>query len=159
MQNDPLEFCKELSLCAADNVPYVVRMAVRWLAARTDGAVRVGSSTHAHPVQANDVVCDECQFVVNQLRSIMGEKSTQDQVRQVFDGVCQYLGGTTAQKVSACQSRVDCAVRSNRRSIFPAHLGRAGRVDGRLARTVHRFGVVPESCRAPDTHAKVMIDV
>jgi hypothetical protein len=43
--NDPHAFCVELSLCDASNVPYAVRMFVRWLSARTDGVVRV---CHAH---------------------------------------------------------------------------------------------------------------
>jgi saposin len=84
--NDPEMLCKEIGFCGEDShdVPRLMRM----------------SLVHANAFltrSRNDVMCDECQFVMNEVKNIVAEKDTQDEAKEVLESACNsILSGSSA---------------------------------------------------------------
>lgn len=92
LQN-PRLLCQQLELCnsARNDVPRLLKLVLK-------------ISRRYLTNQRDDIVCDECIFVMNELKTVMAEREAKDEVKAIFDQLCGYLGGTTAQR---CMGIVD----------------------------------------------------
>lgn len=91
---DPERACEAMGMCGSQSryVPRKVRVLTLY-------------ARHMLTRERNDVLCDECQFVMNELKALMQDKETQSEAKQALDYLCnEILSGATAQK---CQQIVD----------------------------------------------------
>jgi hypothetical protein len=91
---DPEGFCKEIHLCGEEQVSRYHRLAFIYFK-KYLGQV-AGYS--------NDVICDECEFAVTELKTLLTDKSLQDEIKAGLHDICGYLGGSTAKE---CDDLVD----------------------------------------------------
>jgi hypothetical protein len=81
---DPQAFCTRLHMCGNARLEHIHQFALLYAKKymnRVDG------------VATNDFVCDECQYAVQELKNVVEDRSTQDQIKQfVSDEICKRLG-------------------------------------------------------------------
>jgi len=78
---DPANVCKRLHFCGSDRTQKIQRLGlifVKQYLNRMEGT--------------NDIMCDECQFAVAELKSIVETRSSQQEIKDLIHQVCGYLG-------------------------------------------------------------------
>jgi saposin len=80
--HDPTAVCKKLHMCGNARLQKVHRLAV------------VYAKKYLNRVEGvRDVLCEECQFAVAELKAVVEEKSTQEQLQEYLRNyVCKHLG-------------------------------------------------------------------
>jgi hypothetical protein len=80
---DPQAFCTRLHMCGNARLTRIHQFAMLYAKkymGRVDG-------------RANDFVCDECQYAVQELKNVVEDRATQDQIKQfISEEVCKRLG-------------------------------------------------------------------
>jgi hypothetical protein len=91
---DPATLCAEIGLCqssgedSVEELPRYVKLVLLQMA----NMARHGGHT-------NDMLCDECQFAVNELKQLMAEGETKEEAMNALDSVCQAVfSGDSARK-------------------------------------------------------------
>jgi hypothetical protein len=81
---DPQAFCTKLHMCGNARLQRIHQFALLYAKkyiGRVDGRA------------SNDFVCDECQYAVQELKNVVEDRATQDQVKQfISEEVCKRLG-------------------------------------------------------------------
>lgn len=93
--DNPRAFCQELSLCGSQQITLkpVGRKLLHLVAQRVENGRQ----------PSNDVLCDECLFITKELKTIIENKETEDEVKNVVESVCSQLGSYQQQ----CKNLID----------------------------------------------------
>ncbi|TMS37588.1 hypothetical protein L596_004487 [Steinernema carpocapsae] len=80
--SDPVAVCKKFHMCENKNLEQFRKVAMLYARKYT-----------TQEEYENDLVCEECQFAANELRELVDQKSTQDDIRHFLsDNICARLG-------------------------------------------------------------------